>query len=419
MMVILPDRQYDRFRARRKLSCLPGRRLERSWKWVRSRSGGSAHEVCDGLGRPSRSSPCVTGPRSSPTSSSSSATASLRRRIKRRGLAARGNTAASQVAGWSAPDARTSRLNEIDAGGFRSLDDGQRVDFEVGRPGRQGTPGDWRARHLTRPLDTSPLPHPAAGFCRPGPVPATCRRFAARHADHPSRRDRLVIEIGCRMTTFVPEVPQMITDSTSSFIKAPNAEMSSTGHPGSARPADPAQHRRPRGSIRSRWRPAVRGPTVTLTARAAEEVVVADGYARYPYTSVRPPTAGETADSPGGFIGLVSTPGSGASLTLVPADRRIFQPPSGPGAAASGCTALRRVGEHNGHRRRLLERSGDKSGRGCAVGRHVAAVDQPTAGARVSRLNHRLLPLCKPGVLFAWGVSAGQAPIAFAGVAQW
>jgi len=44
--------------------------------------------------------------------------ASLRRRIKRRGLAARGNTAAWQVAGWRAPDARTSRLNEIDAGGF-------------------------------------------------------------------------------------------------------------------------------------------------------------------------------------------------------------------------------------------------------------------------------------------------------------
>jgi hypothetical protein len=179
MMVILPDRQYDRFRARRKLSCLPGRRLERSWKWVRSRSGGSAHEVCDGLGRPSRSSPCVTGPRSSPTSSSSSATASLRRRIKRRGLAAaRGNTAASQVAGWSAPDARTSRLNEIDAGGFRSLDDGQRVDFEVGRPGRQGTPGDWRAR-LHPPTRHEPASPPGGRLLssrtRTGDLPTICR----------------------------------------------------------------------------------------------------------------------------------------------------------------------------------------------------------------------------------------------------
>ena len=49
---------------------------------------------------------------------------------------------------------------------------------------------------LTHPLDTSPLPHPAASLCPPGPVPATGQRFAARHADHPSRRDRLVIETG-------------------------------------------------------------------------------------------------------------------------------------------------------------------------------------------------------------------------------
>ena len=60
--------------------------------------------------------------------------------------------------------------SEIDAGGYRSLDEGQRVEFEVGQ-GNKG-PGHRRTRHLilrTRLLGRQPASPQEAGCRRSGP----------------------------------------------------------------------------------------------------------------------------------------------------------------------------------------------------------------------------------------------------------
>jgi hypothetical protein len=82
------------------------------------RSGVSAHEMCDGLGRPSRSSPLRHPVRAQRLTEAPD---------RRRGLRPMTTPMPRRVAGWSAPEARTSRLTEIDASGFRSLDGGQRA----------------------------------------------------------------------------------------------------------------------------------------------------------------------------------------------------------------------------------------------------------------------------------------------------
>lgn len=55
--------------------------------------------------------------------------------------------------------------SEIQSGGFRTLEENQRVEFEIGQ-GQKGPPGHRRDRHLTVPLEhgKSPVPHGTGDF---------------------------------------------------------------------------------------------------------------------------------------------------------------------------------------------------------------------------------------------------------------